>query len=335
MHLVRAIVIAAIGCGLAACATSRGALPPSGASSQPASPALATRQPERILGRLSLERSQVPQVLRHLVSLGRPSVYYGPGRGSSPLSAHAKSLVRPLAGNPRDLTYYGGEVVRSAVAYDIYVNCLDGSCWGDPGSLSERLGNSTYIHLVDQYMRPTPIDTNGRYTYGGGFSVQYSTSKRLTTQDLLNIVYSVAREQGTGLDRIYHVFMQKDVGLCTRINPSCRIDYCGFHTSARFDDIGLVLYSVEPHPIRGCLNRDLRESIDATLVHEIFETITDPLVNNETLGWYNKNKKPGTMSDYGEIADYCRGFYPIDLGDTGFTEYVQKVWSNDQQACSF
>ncbi len=311
---------------LAGCALSHGAaLPASG----PTSARVAA--PEPLLGTLSLPRSAAAAIRSDIAVVGTPRFYYGPWRNNVAQPVRG-ATVHPNAGNPLDLTYHGGYVVHRSVAYDIYINC-PASCWGEPGSLSARLGDSAYIHVIDQYMRPDGNTANNRYTFGGGYRFNYDVSKPLTTQDIGAIIHAVAKHKGSGLERMYHVFVPKDVGLCTHVNPTCAVDFCGFHNSMKFNDIGWVVYSVEPFPGPGCFDQNLRDSVDTTLLHEIFETITDPFVNTIGLGWYNENKKPGTNADYGEIADYCDGVYDIDLG--GVVERLQKIWSNSRQSCTF
>lgn len=279
---------------------------------------------ERMLQTLVVDDRSAQSIANLVEYKGRPAIYYGPAYGAP--------ANRQSSGNPKNLTYYGGPVIVREAAYDLYINCPDGSCWGDPGSLSARLGTSQYIHVADQYMKPRMVSTNGRYTYAGGIYVPFKT-KTLTEGHLLAMLHDAASQYGTGLTKIYHVFANKDTGLCTDINPTCKVDYCGYHSSVKFKDIGLVIYSVEAYPRTGCFvpNGKLNDSVDSTLVHEIFETITDPLVGVKN-GWYNENTDP-TGSSYGEIADYCTSYGYPSIGRP--RTQVQTVWSNALQKCTF
>ncbi len=317
-----AVVMA--GCGSNPNAPGAGALP-SGTQ-----PLAAPASRERMLGTLAVRAGTVRSISGLVLFSAPAAIYYGPGRPT------VRTAGRPSAKNPKDLSYEGGPVLVRSTTYDLYVNCPDGSCWGDPGDFSARLGDSSYIHVADQYMKPKVVTADGRYTYAGGLYVPFS-GKKITEADLQSMLHDAAAEYGGGLNHLYHVFVRKDTGLCTAENPTCKVDYCGYHSSIAFKDIGLVVYSVEPYQAASCLspNKKLRDSTDSTLLHEIFEAITDPLVNDPNKGgWYNYHVNPETGSDYGEIADICDGDYGHpDIGPP--SEQVQKVWSNARQSCTF
>jgi hypothetical protein len=283
---------------------------------------------ERMLGTLHVDPRNSDAAAAHVAYAAAPRYYYGPNR-------HRANAAAPAA-NRKNLTYEGGPVVERETAIDIYVNCPDGSCWGDPGDLSVRLGESSYIHVADQYMKPKVVTDDGRYTYTGGLSVEFP-KKTMMQKDLFAMLHSSAREMGGGLGKLYHVFLKSDSKLCEK-GPECTIDYCAFHSTVVFNDVGPVNYSVEPYQKGSCLmpNGKFRDSTDSTLLHEIFEAVTDPMVNLGKLGWYNSNTIPGTEEDYGEVADYCDApggvGYP-DLGD--YREQVQKIWSNARERCTF
>ena len=56
---------------------------------------------------------------------------------------------------PADLTDSGGPIMKTAAAYNLYVNCpaANESCWGDPEGFQKSLTGSTFAKLLTQYTR--------------------------------------------------------------------------------------------------------------------------------------------------------------------------------------
>jgi hypothetical protein len=115
---------------------------------------------------------------------------------------------------PEDLAKLvaNGTTVTTAQSHGIFVDCASGaeSCWGDPLGFLSDLGQSTFIHLVDQYVGTT---TNNRYTVGTSVTVSEpifagtSGVPTLSENDILAIVHAVASTLGVGYGHIYHVFL--------------------------------------------------------------------------------------------------------------------------------
>ncbi len=88
---------------------------------------------------------------------------------------------------------------------------------------------------------------------------------------------------------------------CARFNAR---SYMRFGTRAVElvrSDIGHTLYSFESYQnIAGCKapSGKVADSTDSTVSHEIYETMTDPDINNGTFAWYNSWR--------GEIGNICR-----------------------------
>ena len=62
---------------------------------------------------------------------------------------------------PGDLSYFGGHVLTETTFYNIYVNCKDvAACWGNPHAFQIDLFNSTFIHVVDQYVLGSTIGSD-------------------------------------------------------------------------------------------------------------------------------------------------------------------------------
>lgn len=131
---------------------------------------------------------------------------------------------------------------------------------------------------------------------------------------------------GGGLAHIYHVYLPKNVDTCFESPPGTPTStcyspdngstfaFCAYHgafTATSGNARQTYVYTVEPYQdVGGCRNnvgnRSLPNALNgadpadpgySTLSHELFETITDPLLN----AWFN-----GLTGN--EIADLCASF---------------------------
>jgi hypothetical protein len=233
---------------------------------------------------------------------------------------------------PADLSYFGGAVVRSAVHDNVYFICTSETCWGNPVEFLTDLGKSKFVHLVDQYVGSK---ANNRYTMGAQLtaSARFCSSPTFcSADDILGIAHAAAVVLGgdTGYRHIIHIFLPSRVDTCMDVdNTVCyspdnppTFAFCAYHSSFVFNDIGKVLYTVEPYQfVEGC------DSTNSALSHEVFETITDP--DGDAWVAANTNNLDGF-----EIADLCAG--PIDgnflIGTSGYQ--VQLEYSNKYHACA-
>jgi hypothetical protein len=231
-----------------------------------------------------------------------------------------------------------GKVLAAAQSNNLYVNCA-ASCWGTPATFLTHLGGSNFIHVADQYVSSTG---NNRYTVGPSASLKFRGGK-LTDLDILQIVHSGARLHGSGYDHVYHVFLPKGTDVCFSGTTTCyspdnlaTFAFCAYHGSVDFQDIGHVLYTVEPFQnVRGCAvaqpspNGALVDSTASTLSHELIEAITDP----DGTAWYAR----ATLIEYGaEIADICQtptGQFGV-VALSGKSYKVQPEYSNKYHACA-
>lgn len=265
----------------------------------------------------------------------------------APAGAASLPVVPPPGFYPDDLSSpFGGPVVTSAQSHPIYVNC-DYTCWGNPAKFLSNLGQSSFIHVADQYVGST---ADNRYTVGMAASISYPILTVLSDNDVLQIVHAAASVIGTGYGHIYHVFLPKHVDECFAESNECyspdsppNFYFCAYHASVTFGDIGHVLYTVEPYQnVRECAelqpspNGGLIDSTSSTLGHELFETITDP---DPPTGWI-------AVTSYGvfgeEIGDLCEGvdlfgpFFEDPISVINGKNYeVQPMYSNTYHACSF
>jgi len=241
-----------------------------------------------------------------------------------------------------------GKTIASAAHHPIYLNCstTPTTCWGNPAAFLTALNASSMLHLSDQYTGST---TNGRYTLGTQWTasetIYAGTSgvPTLSESDILGIVHSAAKVSGTGYGHIYHMFIPLGVDTCMDEGPCYSPDnlntfaFCGYHYAVKFADLAsTVYYTVEPYqgPITTALadcsvpagtpNGQLVDSTATVLLHETFETITDPDINT---GYRAVN------SNLGEVGDLCEGFL-FNVVLNGKTYAVQAIYSDKYQACA-
>ncbi len=258
-----------------------------------------------------------------------------------------------------DVAYGGGQVLKSAVLHAIYLQpetgsqCTIATCWGDPEGFLRDLGNSEFIHDVDQYVGRFG---ENRYTVGSHATVTYSPQVTpLLDSDIQAMVHAVAAQNGaSGYGHIYHVFLppgqdecfDSSLSECYSPDNLAAFYYCAYHSSVDFPDIGHVIYTVQPNVNTlycqvqpGTPNGILVDSANNALSHELFESITDP----DGDAWTNTDSN---LLYGSEIADECEyyhydprsGYYLGEYGQTfliGAHIYaVQLVYSNEQHACS-
>ena len=276
---------------------------------------------------------------------------------AGPSKARGAVAVKPAAGLaspgffPADLSYLGGLVVTSGGSVNIYYNCADESCWGDPEGFLFNLSNSKFIHVVDQYVGKK---TNKRYPLSGTGTTSGSTTFA-SAADIQAIVHSAAQQVGS---HIFHVFLPQGVETCLDAgetacySPSGNLPFvfCAYHSSVNFNDgLGDLVYTVEPfQDVSGCFltqppggypNGELEDSTNSPLSHELFELITDPF-GSESGGsaWRAENSQ---LEQGQEIGDICHG--PGDgVGGTIVPTYqllrgvfyqTQLEYSNTRHGC--
>jgi len=245
--------------------------------------------------------------------------------------------------------------VKSAVSHAIYLqrqpggNCTMATCWGDPEAFLRDLGNSDFIHVIDQYVG---LFSNNRYTVGFHATVNYTPpAGPLLDSDIAAIVHAVAVQTGaSGYGHVYHVFLPPGQdecavpGYCYSPDNDATFYFCAYHDSTDFPDIGHVLFTVHPYAnVPGCQvqpgtpNGTLIDTVNDAVGHEMFETITDP--DGDT--WRN-DSGAFNLGNY-EVADECQ-FYVVVGGQAygnvptfqiGAHRYsMQLIYSNEQHACS-
>jgi hypothetical protein len=261
---------------------------------------------------------------RTAANTARNHVHHAAGLAGKPFNQDAP---RPGAGAgrgidgdsrdryPGDLQTLGGPVVASLQSHAVFVNptaaCPAPSCWGDPEGFLADLGQSDFIHVVDQYVG---AHEDNRYTLGDRVIVTAPLTNPMYDFDIVAVVHAAATATGqTGYGHEYHVFLPPGQDLCfsgfdvcySPDNPNT-FAFCAYHGSVDFPDIGHVLFSAQPYQnVFGCAvrpgtpNGALADSTNNVLSHELIETITDP---DPPDAWFNILNS-GIF--FYEIADEC------------------------------
>jgi hypothetical protein len=263
----------------------------------------------------------------------------------------ASTSVLPKPGfYPADLSYHGGPVVPSAENNLVYFDCPSGpkACWGNPAAFLKDLNHSVFVHLADQYIGTT---ATLRYPVGDAVSINRTLQTNVLDQnDILSIIHAAAVKLSiqSGYSNIVHVFLPQGIDTCFDLTSICyspdnlsSFFFCAYHGAVWFNDIGHILFSVEPYQnVPGCQvatptpNGDLVDSTASVLSHEFFETITDPDLN----AWWSE----ASLIEWGaEIGDICE---PIVNGNGQFLDPVflvngkdyklQLEYSNKFHACT-
>ena len=279
---------------------------------------------------------------------GRHAALNGP---VGPASARADLVAQPLFALPKpdffpaDLTNLSGgtkNTLRSSSSVDIYYNCANQSCWGNPEGFLTDLNASRFIHVVDQYVG---IRSNKRYPLAATMTATGSVTT-LTTTDVENIVHQAALSEGSG--HIFHLFLPAGTDVCPASNDCYSPDnpatftLCAYHSlSQDFSDTGALVYTVQPFEnIPGCMlappnpNSALIDSTNSVLSHEMFEAISDPMIN----AWMAMNS---LVEQGNEMADICQGpgndmlqaLVPIYELVRGHEYQTQLEYSNFRHGC--
>ena len=261
------------------------------------------------------------------------------GSGASSSAISTVPVVPPPGFYPADLSDpMHGKVLTTVQSNNVYINCA-ASCWGTPSGFLSRLAVSNFIHVTDEYVGATG---NNRYTVGTATSINTTLPAKLNPSNILQLVHTAARAHGSGYDHVYHIFLRSGVDVCTSANTCYSPDntstfvFCAYHGSVNFQDIGHVLYSVEPYQnVPGCsvaqpsANGPVVDSTSSTLSHELIETITDPDGN----AWFAQN----SLVEYGaEIGDICEnpfGKYG-SFAISGKSYTIQPEYSNKFHSCA-
>jgi hypothetical protein len=251
---------------------------------------------------------------------------------------------------PADLVNHGGPVVTSAQHNLVYFDCPAGptACWGTPASFLKHLNASEIIHMTDQYVGAS---ADNRYPVGGSVSInQPLQTNVLYLNDIFSILHAAAVKLlvPSGYSNIVHIFLPRGIDTCFDLTTICyspdnpsSFRFCAYHGSVVFNDIGHILFTVEPYQnVPGCQaatptpNGALVDSTASVLSHETFETVTDPDLD----AWWSD---VSLIEQGEEIADVCvptgnsSGQFLDSVFLVGGKHYkIQLEYSNRYHACT-
>jgi hypothetical protein len=245
----------------------------------------------------------------------------------------AGAAVRGVAGLarpgffPADLTNFSGgtnQTLTSGNSLNVYYNCADSTCFGNPEQFQKDLAVSNFIHVVDAYVGSR---AKNRYPLSTVAPIHINNASTfLSASDIVNMVNTAVASAGTnGTDHIFHIFLPEGVDTCSDAgNTQCyspdQLDtftFCGYHATTNIGGND-VFYTVIPfNNVEGCMlappnpNSALIDSTNSVLSHELFEVITDPFPGT---AWLANN----SLAEEGnEIGDICEG-----AGNDSFQEIV-------------
>jgi hypothetical protein len=253
---------------------------------------------------------------------------------------------------PADLSKFvaTAQTLETTTLHNIYIN-QPPSAWGDPVRFLNDLNHSSFIHITDQYVG---VDFNDRYPLGTSFlafvtpaaGFPPAPNNIITINQIVSLLHAAGSITGTGHDHVYNVFIPPGTDTCFSGNTVCfspdhrsTFAFCAFHSFVRFSDIGQVVFTVEPETgVPGCASQQpspngiVADSVDSTLSHELFETITDPDLN----AW----RALSSLDLFGaEIGDVCqpagrRGQFLVPTFPVhGHPYAIQLEYSNQGHGC--
>ncbi len=253
-----------------------------------------------------------------------------------------------------NFTYRGGalmpayrtfEVVwaHSATAPEPTISDGLGEFLGDVAAASGTASNQNLFSMLPEYSLSGQV-TAYDSTYLGKAQIEPSGGAQIEPPAIATTIADriqagalpapVASASGAP-ETLYVIVLSPNMSVC--IEPgSCAgpsvgsPTFCSFHDSSKYNGTPYT-YAVLPD-LSGNMAGGCGESVNqldnetSSLSHQITEAVTDPLIEEEKLGWYDNSN--------GEIADIC-----VTTNDeakntiNGHTWTVQKVWSIVANSC--
>jgi hypothetical protein len=254
-------------------------------------------------------------IIRARTEAGRHAAVTGP---ASPSNIRPAISVAPAASLPKpgffpaDLTNFGGGVIVQSDQVNIYYNCADSSCFGNPEQFQKDLAASKFIHILDQYVGSKK---NNRYPLSKVPPQLLTGSTSLDFDGLGNLIHEAAIQPQIGTGHIFNVFLPQgvdyceDTGFCYSPDDTSSFTFCSSHGFYDYDDLpNTIFYNVIPYQnVPECVvpapnpNGPLADSTNSALLSEFFSTVTDPNVEFPS-GWVADNSQ---LDAGNEISDLC------------------------------
>jgi hypothetical protein len=290
-------------------------------------------------------------------------------RESQPRGAEA-NLYR----HPSDLWNFGGPTVATADLHPLFLTTptctADDDCYGDPVTFLNHLTRSRFMHIAAEYVGTNPALTvvpPVRIPLPAGLTVlPGGTNPVLTDAQVQGLIANEALAEGNvGLGHVFHFFLPRDVDVCfdstysTCFSPDAPFlfGFCGYHGSFNATDaagnVHPIQYTVQPNVdsqwaagfpvfcevLPGSPNGTHTDSMASALSHELFETLSDPIVVGAPTSWI----APLALAQ--EVGDLCNlnqvsstgvaghGKVVVNIDLAGKTYGIQSEYSNAHHAC--
>jgi hypothetical protein len=245
---------------------------------------------------------------------------------SAPLGAQATFYADPTCADQYGFSIacnikmqnFGGPTMTNPVSvYNIWYGASDNSTVNTLSGFFGNLTGSAYMNISSLYGTTTTINFSGNT-----FRTAYLGTSLTNTQ--LGQIVNDAIADGSVLssnDAIYNIFTARGIAQ-TYDNQACAFhsDVSGLKfmwVGSKYFDTGL-----------GCGQGSFDENLTSAASHEMFETLTDPMVAEANtyappLGWYD-----GGPTNQGENGDMCnQASFRTTLGGSQY--YVQSIFVND------
>ncbi len=153
--------------------------------------------------------------------------------------------------NPCDVTDQRGATVDFAKSHAVYFNpggeCTIASCWGDPERFLDDVGESDFIHILDQYVG---LHGDNRYTLGRRAVLKGALpTTPLLESDLIAILHGLVAKTGASVRAHFPPFCRRRRYLpCARhllLADTRDLAFCAYHDIITHTDCGM-LFTVEP-----------------------------------------------------------------------------------------
>ncbi|KAJ3308921.1 hypothetical protein HDV04_000605 [Boothiomyces sp. JEL0838] len=222
--------------------------------------------------------------------------------------------------------YHGGPVIHSAQVVPVLLgpNPTSFPYYKSIQHYYAQIMNSPYIDMLNEYNNKTKI------IRGKAWTPQYIFTDKSTfdDNDIMNSLGAMVK-RGTikpSVNTIYAVHASPGVAITFSGLESCKT-FCAYHSNMGLDDGSTLIYTVIPDTdcalCGGFYNNYNNFGMMAS--HELVEAITNP---DTASGWY-----AGTSDVQDEIGDICAWQLGTIKGSDGINYPVQKIWSNQKQAC--
>jgi hypothetical protein len=239
---------------------------------------------------------------------------------TAPVGAQPTFFANPTCSGPCTINMknFGGPTMTNPVTvYNIWYGTSASSTVSTLSGFFSNLTGSAYMNLGSVYGVTTTIN------FGGNTFLNPYLGTSLTDAQLGQIVKDAIANSlvPASNDAIYDIFTGAGI---SEQNDAVACAFHGDVDGLKLGWIGSKYFNTN----NGCGSGTFDENITSAASHEMFETLTDPMVDEATnfgppLGWYDAES-----NSQGENMDMCnQASFRTNLGGSQY--YVQSVFVND------